>query len=92
MPPEKKNGRPDGNFRNSFKSAQQVKNLLALFLYANNFTVSPSFNEMIHKHTPTISLRTLHRSQRFFIPQSLAQTVQVRYDRATDIFILEENV
>jgi len=91
MPPEKKNGRPDGNFRHSFKSAQQVKNLLALFLYANNFTVSPSFNEMIHKHTPTISLRTLHRSQRF-IPQSLAQTVQVRYDRATDIFILEENV
>lgn len=92
MLPEKKNSRPDGNLRNSFKSAQQVKNLLALFLYANNFTVSPSFNEMIHKHTPTISLRTLHRSQRFFIPQSLAQTVQVRYDRATDIFILEENV
>ncbi len=92
MPPEKKNSRPDGNLRHSFKSAQQVKNLLALFLYANNFTVSPSFNEMIHKHTPTISLRTLHRSQRFFIPQSLAQTAQVRYDRATDIFILEENV
>lgn len=92
MPPEKKNSRPDGNLWHSFKSAQQVKNLLALFLYANNFTVSPSFNEMIHKHTPTISLRTLHRSQRFFIPQSLAQTVQVRYDRATDIFILEENV
>lgn len=92
MPPEKKNSRPDGNLRYSFKSAQQVKNLLALFLYANNFTVSPSFNKMIHKHTPTISLRTLHRSQRFFIPQSLAQTVQVRYDRATDIFILEENV
>lgn len=92
MPPEKKKSRPDGNLRHSFKSAQQVKNLLALFLYANNFTESPSFNEMIHKHTPTISLRTLHRSQRFFIPQSLAQTVQVRYDRATDIFILEENV
>lgn len=92
MLPEKKNSRPDGYLRHSFKSAQQVKNLLALFLYANNFTVSPSFNEMIHKHTPTISLRTLHRSQRFFIPQSLAQTVQVRYDRATDIFILEENV
>lgn len=92
MPPEKKNSRPDGNLRHSFKSAQQVKNLLALFLYANNFTVSPSFNEMFHKHTPTISLRTLHRSQQFFIPQSLAQTVQVRYDRATDIFILEENV
>ena len=92
MPPEKKNSRPDGNLLHSFKSAQQVKNLLALFLYANNFTVSPSFNEMIHKHTPTISLRTLHRSQRFFIPQSLAQTAQVRYDRATDIFILEENV
>ncbi len=34
----------------------------------------------------------LDRSQRFFIPQSLAQTAQVRYDRATDIFILEENV
>lgn len=92
MPPEKKNSRPDGKLRHSFKSAQQVKNLLALFLYANNFTVSPSFNEMIHKHTPTISLRTLHRSQRFFILQSLAQTAQVRYDRATDIFILEENV
>ena len=34
MPPEKKNSRPDGNLRHSFKSAQQVKNLLALFLYA----------------------------------------------------------
>ena len=42
--------------------------------------------------TPTTSLRTLFRPQRFFIPPSLAQTVQVRYDRATDIFILEENV
>ena len=90
MPPKKRIA--DGNLRHSFKSAQQVKNLLALFLYANNFIVSPSFNEMIHKHTPTILLRTLHRSQRFFIPQSLAQTAQVRYDRVTDIFILEENV
>lgn len=71
---------------------KKQKRRRALFLYANNFTVSPSFNEMIHKHTPTISLRTLHRSQQFFIPQSLAQTVQVRYDRVTDIFILEENV
>ena len=91
MPPEKRIADRTA-ISDKFQERQQVKNLLALFLYANNFIVSPSFNEMIHKHTPTILLRTLHRSQRFFIPQSLAQTVQVRYDRATDIFILEENV
>ena len=42
--------------------------------------------------TPTISLRTLYRSRRFFIPTSLAQPEHVRYDRDTDIFILEEKV
>ena len=42
--------------------------------------------------TPTISLRTLYRSQRFFIPTSLAQPEQIRYDKTTDFFVLEEKV
>ncbi len=42
--------------------------------------------------TPTISLRTTYRPQRFFISTSLAQQEQVRYDRDTDIFILEEKL
>ena len=42
--------------------------------------------------TPTISLRTLYRSRRFFIPTSLAQPEQIRYDKITDFFVLEEKV